>query len=309
MSLDITRRRAAKTMACAAAVSAFGSRVSAVLAAGSKQVGATAYPEWCNGMPPVYCLAYIDPNNPKHQNQDDAIARFPMALVPQDDRGYFKRWREGLRNKNSKIRLLAYICTIEETDVPGPGHRAVRPVTSAWVRHLGVTPTVDGRRRIYDPRNKDWQDAFVRACVLTMNSDAYEGIFLDQCSVFTKAAPIPSIFDEMKDALEQTLVRVREQLPNAILIGNSRYSWAGLNGEMNEGRPEDLAKEVAAPATHVRPFLNLFHHYIKEPDLREAESLFRLALKNRCFYGCCVNAQTIGWYDFFDSVLAELSGR
>lgn len=280
-----------------------------LLASASRQVfaAAPAVPEWSNGMLPLYCLAYIEPLPDLSRGQMREIAKFPLAVVPQDDRPYYHDWKRDIRRRNPDIKLLAYQMVIEETDVPGPGHRALMGASGEWVHYAGMTPRSDYKdHRFFDPRSRKWQRAMVEACDATLSSYDYDGLFFDQCSVFIKLAPVPSARAEMHEALQQVLDEVRRRHPEKILIANCSDSWRGVNGEMNEGRPDELAAEAAPFAGHVGPRFELFHHYLEGYNLDKAEQMMRLAMQNRCFFGCAPNPQTIRWYDFFDRVLASM---
>ncbi len=267
--------------------------------AGDSQSSAALLPV-LRGMPPFYCLAYIDPSEDLSSGQVQEIARFPMAIVPQDDRRRFLLWKDELRKLNPDIVLLAYQMAVEETTVPGPGHRALARANGQWVSYGGLTPSHKSRR-FYDPRSTIWQQAFVDACTQTLSSYGYDGLFLDQCSVFTVMAPLASDRAEMIDALQATLLKVRDRHGKEILVANSRLSWRGLNGEMNEGMPGTLKEEAIAFTGHVEPRVELFFHYISENNVAAAEAMMQLALANNAMFGCAPNAQTVRWYRFFDT--------
>jgi hypothetical protein len=283
------------------------------LSLASSQASELAGFGWSHGMPPLFCTAYIDPGIDSQKGQERFVAKYPLALVPQDDRKHFRRWRDDVRNINPEIKLLAYQMVIEETTVPGPGHDFLRQVKDSWVSYPGgYTPTVTfrtavGKRdhRIYDPRSNEWQNRFLEACHKTLNSYPYQGLFLDQCTVYAKAALIPSVRDEMHAALQSALYELRKAHPDKIIIGNSRYSWGGLNGEMNESRPLDMAKESSHYQWHVKPRYELFHYYMNSHLDEVAKDLFVKAISNQMFYGAGINAQTVRWYPFMDDVLSE----
>lgn len=62
---------------------------------------------------------------------------------------------------------------------------------------------------------------------------------------------IPSRPSENKcDKLfKKTLLLLRQEFTNTSLIGNANENWQVLNGELNEGWPEQMLKEVALLAT------------------------------------------------------------
>ena len=268
--------------------------------------------DWSYGMKPLFCLAYIDPGIESQKGQEKAVANFPVALVPQDDRDRFKRWRDKVRKYNPDIKLLGYQMVIEETGVPGPGHRRLAKVDNAWVEWAGgYQPTVTyrtnvsgKRKRIYDPRSEYWQTGFVESCKVLTESGEFDGLFLDQCTVYLAASPLPGVRADMRSALNSTLIKLRAELPDSLIIGNSSYSWPALNGEMNEGRPKKIGKEFQLDMQRKVPRMELFQYYSKG-NMRAVAENFRLALKHRAFFGGSVNAQTVQWLDVFDEILSE----
>ena len=120
--------------------------------------------------------------------------------------------------------------------------------------------------RIFDPRKVEWQEAFLEACRITLQSYPYDGLFLDDCTVFDIADPLPTVRAQVRQALQVTLLRLRQEFPHAIVIGNSSYNWQGLNGELNEDRPESLLAEVAPFAGHVQPTMDLYGTILKDPN-------------------------------------------
>lgn len=268
--------------------------------------------DWSYGMKPIFCVAYIDPGIESQKGQEKAVAKFPVALVPQDDRDRFKRWRDKVRKYNPDIKLLGYQMVIEETGVPGPGHRRLAKVENAWVEWAGgYQPTVTyrtnvsgKRKRIYDPRSEYWQTGFVESCKVLAESGEFDGLFLDQCTVYLAASPLPAVRADMRSALNSTLIKLRAELPDSLIIGNSSYSWPALNGEMNEGRPKKIGKEFQLDMQRKVPRMELFQYYSKGNMSAVAEH-FRLALKHRAFFGSSVNAQTAQWLDVFDEILSE----
>jgi len=269
--------------------------------------------DWSYGMRPLFCIAYIDPGIKSQQGQEEQVAKYPIALVPQDDRAHFRWWRERVRRLNPNIKMLAYQMVIEETTVPGPGHDVMRSAEKSWFHRGEISPTVTyrtstsaKRKRIFDPRLDEWQEKFLSACDQTLRSDDYAGIFLDQCTIYRSIIRNPIVYREMTDALQQTLLALRERHPSKIIIGNSRDSWLGLNGEMNESRPKDLKKETRILPDRGSSRLELFHYYMQNHhDTEAARKLFLLALENKAFFGVNVNAQTVREYKFIDEVLDD----
>ncbi len=265
-------------------------------------------------VPPLFCIAYVDPEISAQADQEATIARYPLAIVPQSVRPAQMRWRDRIKELNPKILMLGYQIVIEETMVPGPGHDQIRRAQNSWcVYPGGHKPTVDvgtSRRnlRLFDPRQVEWQEAFLNACRATLESYPYDGLFLDQCSVFEKAHPFPNIKAEMRQALQITLLRLRQEFPTVLLIGNSSFNWQGLNGELNEGRARNLMNELAPFEGHAKPTMEMYHSLLRHPnDIETVEREMALAHSRGALYGASVNYQQIPWFDLFDQVMAKYS--
>ncbi len=268
---------------------------------------------WSHGMKPLYCLAYIDPEYKPHKGQESSIAKYPIAVIPQEASSKYDSFRRRLSELNPQQKVLAYQMTLDEHVVPGPGHELLMGLQNSWLTLPGgIVPTLSTpsgnilRPRIFDPRNPVFRHYFVKACELLINEKGFDGIFLDNCTIYGRFSNIPFFGDSLMKGLQQLVEDIRTALPNAILIGNTRYDWSGLNGEMNEGRPNELSKETSFYEDHTEPTISMYHYYMKDNnDLANAEKNFRLALANNCFFGTAINAQTIKWYPFFDKVLSE----
>lgn len=270
--------------------------------------------DWSGGFPPLFCIAYINPGIKSHQGQESTVAKYPIALVPQDDRYYFHDWKNRVKDINPDMKFLAYQMVIEETTVPGPGHDIMRSLSdNVWVRNSdGTYPKVTFRTsvrkrdyRIYDPRSKEWQDGFVDACESVLDSYNYSGLFLDQCSVYMKATFNPIVRLEMFRGIQYAIDELRNRRPEAIIIANSKYDWYGLNGEMNEGRFSNLKSEISNKV-HVDPEMNMFHYYYKDSlDFEQAKRYLRYCLENKVFFGMSINNQKVEWFDCFDEMLKE----
>ncbi len=295
--------------------------VGTVLAAGSfsRAAGQTsplsmpvqAKSQLYNTIPPLFCTAYITPDAPGQENQEPLVARYPLALVPQDARPQYRRWRDKVRSLNPQIMLLGYQMVIEETTVPGPGHNVMRKVDNAWCEYPGgLTPWVHvapsrKKFRIFDPRKSAWRAAFIEACTKTLESYPFDGLLLDQCTVFTIASPLPWVREEMMAALQETLLELRNTFPSKILIGNSGRPWRGLNGVMDENRPKDYAAEFTFP-DYALPRMNLAQTRLS--NAHDSETVRRemaLAFKYGAFYGAAVDYQHVLWFDAFDEVLMK----
>ena len=111
---------------------------------------------------------------------------------------------------------------------------------------------------------------------------------------------------EMEAAIQSVLSKVRLKYPNKILIANSSKTWNDVNGEMNEGRLEDLENESNRTTVHSEPRIELFYHYLVEGEEEQAKEMFRAALWYNCFFGSSPNAQEVVYYQWFEDVLAEI---
>lgn len=259
-------------------------------------------------IPPLYCIAYIDPDIPSQANQESMVARYPLALVPQDSRRSHVQWRDRIKLLNPQIILLGYQLTIDETTVPGPGHDRLRLAKDSWcVYPNGHIPRIPPKSfRVYDPRKVEWQEAFLEACHITLASYPYDGLFLDDCTVFDIAHPSVLVRSEMREALQATLLRLRKAFPHTIFVGNGSENWIGLNGEMNEGRPQQMVQELALFSGHAHPGIDLYYSSLEGPnDIEKVKREMAVAHSQGAFYGAAVDMQHVLWFDAFDEVMAR----
>ncbi|MBE1427378.1 hypothetical protein H4684_004072 [Desulfomicrobium macestii] len=265
-------------------------------------------------IPPIFCIAYISPNVEDQKNQEHIVAKYPLVIVPQDQRYDFIRWRDKVKSINPDIKMLAYHMVIEETDVPGPGHDKLRKVKDSWcVYPGGLVPMVDAvprKMRIFDPRKSEWRSCFLDGCRATLSAYPYDGLFLDQCSVFVKSNPFPGVRDEMRRAIQDVLLQLRKEFPNMLLIGNSRYSWSGLNGEMNEFRLNEIERELRKYPGHSLPRVELVQTYLKHSnDINTIVKEMSIVHAHGGFYGTCVKAQQVLWFEEFDQVIRSYNEK
>jgi len=259
-------------------------------------------------IPKIFCVAYVDPKIQKQRNQEPTVAKYPLAIVPQSMHKTSVAWRNKIKSINPDIMFLAYQMVIEETTVPGPGHDEFRKLSNVWSSYPGgYIPSVgpsNKKRRIFDPRLKSWQDAFINACRKTLLSYPYDGLFLDQCTIYVKAHPAPWVRKEMEIALQSTILKLRKEFPDKIIIGNSRYNWKGLNGEMTENRLKDADKEFIPFNGHVKPEMNLLMSYLRDKNDKKAFiEGFEASKKLGAFYAATVTAQEVLWFDEFDDLI------
>ncbi len=258
-------------------------------------------------IPRLFCIAYISPDTPGQENQEHLAAKYPLIIVPQDTRNSFVKWRNRVRELNPDIIMLAYQMVIEETTSPGPGHDKVREALNPWCMYDNCDIPVIGkenkRRRLIDPRVTEWQDKFLDACNITLSSYDYDGLFLDQCDIFNIANPRNDVKNEMRAALQSTLLKLRSRIQNHIIIGNTRRSWAGLNGELNEANANTIEKELMPFPHHNKPVIELVQTLSRNLDKNLILSEMSTAHRYGAFYGAATDYQHILWLDEFEEIV------
>ncbi len=259
-------------------------------------------------IPPLFVTAFIDPAIAAQRGQEALVARYPLALVPQDNHEKSITWKDRVRKHNSRIILLGYQQVAHETTVPGPGHRILRGAKDTYIRYpSGRVPDIARPPRkwpLFDYRKAEWQDAFLEACAAVLKSYPYAGLFLDNCTVFNAHHPDPIVREQLREALQQSLIELRRMFPDTILIGNSSRQWTGLNGEMNEGRLKALRKEGKSFSGHAQPEMDLFMTYLKSPNDNDLlRKRLKAALRNGFMFGAAVTPQKVLWFDEFDEVI------
>lgn len=264
---------------------------------------------WSAKAPPLFCTAYIDPYIPQQGGQQARIARYPIAIVPQDDRPLAKAWRDDIRLMNPSIKLIAYQMVIEETTVPGPGHRVLGKASGVWAKWPGgYQPKVklgpNKFRRIFDPRDKRWQTAFLDACSTTLESDNYAGLMLDQCTIFDLASPVAGVRVEMLNALEATLKKLKQRHPDAFLIGNAHVRYPALSGQYIENSAEHLMLGATSDKTtsDVTFYQALFPKL--QDNLSRAIDVCERSLSAGYLFSVASNYQKVEWPSFFDEIQA-----
>jgi hypothetical protein len=209
--------------------------------------------------------------------------------------------------------MLGYLIVIQEPEMPGAGHDMLRTVHDYSIHPNGYVPMVPGaypgaKNRIYDPRSQRWQDVFISACKATLKSYPFDGLFLDQCTIFHISHPQDDARKEMMSALQSTLLRLRSELPSIYIVGNSSYKFAGLNGEMNEGRLSDLKRESVTFSGHTKPEMNMYLSVLNSSDdINTVKRDMALAHSYGLYYGACVSGSKAIWFDAFDEVIAQFN--
>lgn len=259
-------------------------------------------------LPPLFCTAYINPIYPAQAGQENIVARYPLSLVPQDTRYQFKRWRDKVKQLNPAHVMLGYLSVNNEVFSPGPGHDVINKARGEWVRWpTGYVPTAfNPPRRLFDLRSPKWRDSFLEACRVTLASYPYDGLYLDNCSVFRVAHPLPSVRTEMLESLQAALHQLRREYPNILLVANTRYNFAALNGEMNENRIRELDHEMTVFRGHQLPRLDLHQTLLEDAKDQETVKKEMIATFNRGgFYAAAVNYQKVYWFEIFDEVMDQ----
>jgi hypothetical protein len=257
----------------------------------------------------LFCIAYIAPDAAGQGNQESAVARYPLALVPQDQRALYQRWRARVRELNPNIVMLAYQMTIEETTVPGPGHDVLRQIKDAWYKNpqnQAITVAVDSpskQRRVFDPRNKAWQQKFLQACQTALHSDSFDGLFLDQCTIYENLSQDIRVKAQMQAALQNVLLELRRREPTALIIANSAATFSGVNGELNESRPEHYARELAPTPVHSKPGIELAYLRVDSATARrQLVAHLATAQAAGAYFGAGRDYQHVEWYEEFSAL-------
>lgn len=259
-------------------------------------------------IPPLFCTAYINPTVTGQAGQEAIVAKYPLSLVPQDIRAPFKRWRDKVKTLNPTQVMLGYLSVNNEVFVPGPGHDAINKARGEWARWpTGHIPTAyNPPRRLFDLRSPKWRESFMEACRVTLASYPYDGLYLDNCSVFRITHPLPSVRSEMLASLQKALLQLRAEFPRTLLVGNTRHDFKGLNGEMNENRIGEMGGEMGDFPGHHSPRMELHQTLLKNAnDVETVEKEMRETFRYGGFFSAAMNYQQVLWFDIFDEVVTK----
>lgn len=258
---------------------------------------------------PIHCVAYVDPSRDEQAGQESVVARYPLAIITQASRSIDRQWRDQVRELSPSTKLLAYQMVGEETTVPGPGHNVLRRLKDAWIIHPDgsiprVQVAVGKQRRIYDVRDPRWRSVFLEASMTTLESYPFSGLFLDQCTIHSTSHPHAFVRAEMQAALQEVLLELRRLAPSAILIGNSKMDWSGLNGEMLEGPRASRMGEILPFSGHAKPEIQLLQRRLKDAnEVNTVRQDLALASSLGLSYGASVNYQQVLWFKEFENFL------
>jgi hypothetical protein len=239
-----------------------------------------------------FCTAYISDGL-----YVDEIASYDLCIVPQDNRQPAIDWRNAIKVANPNIIMLGYIQVISESFDKGDGHNVMRTLVDKDAFSIvdNAMPlynyTQYGARRLYDPRKPAWSKAFLRACEATMFNYPFDGLFLDNCTIFNIHNPDKLVRADMESALQETLLDLRRIFPTTPIVGNCRDNWSGLNGEMNEGRLSDADSELPPYVGQTQPNMNLLQYL--GSDVTEQQAYKDKAIEHNAYFGASVNFQTV----------------
>ena len=265
--------------------------------------------------PPIYVVAYMSPQSTEEERdaEIETIAKFPMAIVGQSINA--RPWYERIRAINSDIVLLAYQMIAQDRThiTSGPGNVALAPLVDPWMYDELGQPKIfpaEGTK-LYDYRKCEWKTGIRNAVDAILDDGFFNGIFFDNCTAFalhaqdSAGAFNPIVHAELLAALQVGIDGVRADHPNIPIIGNTSRDLVGINGEMNEGRFEDLIGEVTGD-DHQKPNLNVYLHYVaNEQEFSTIRPLMETCFENKVHFAAQINAQTYHWLPEFDEVMSQ----
>jgi hypothetical protein len=257
--------------------------------------------------PKLFCIAYIEPSIRDQSGQEATIARFPLVIVPQDNLSHHRAWRKRIKELNPDIVMLVYHQSNTQVTLRGPGHDRMRALGDE-----GLLLTRSGRplsvrigqrtTQVYDPRSDAWQAAHLEASQLAIQSDDYDGLFMDNFTVFSSAILTSAPLSAQLAALQDVTARMRALWPDKLLVANSRYRFDELNGEMCENRPRDWASQLAPHEGHWQPHLNLANVLLPaDTDPARIGSLMTEVHSLGGWFAASTNYQHVFWPDVFDT--------
>lgn len=215
---------------------------------------------------PFFVTAYTITKTPA---EAALAAKYDLLIANQDTSPSHLAWLDSVKAINPNIKILAYqIITEEPGTAPGPGNTILMDrnrwnaaAQEPWLMTAAgdvAAITVGGWKvkRLFDYRKAVWQLSIKDACAAILAAYPFDGLFFDNCtaswSKHTAANPAAA------NALQNVLLDIRRAYPTKLFVGNCVENWLGLNGEMNEGRPDALA-ELPPADGQVVPNLNLYY--------------------------------------------------
>jgi hypothetical protein len=279
---------------------------------------------WPIDVPPIATWTYANgdelSSEAKRKVLAKTVCRFPLISVISMDRdhktGKFLKncslYRNMLRETNPEARLLGHLNASESHTPSSPGQRIIYAVGgehgrlgnepqnnpgTIWLErpkgHVVIRHTPWGAKSMMDFRLHRAQDTLFSAMETQyisgpsgrLGEPGWDGLFLDQLIVpGLRWGVTPLERKEMISGLQIVLSRFRSRYPNAIVIGNSPLNFADINGEVNEGRGDDL-DEVASSLNHAEPELNVYMYKPAKPASETTIAAeMNLALERNAFF-------------------------
>lgn len=250
------------------------------------------------------------------------IARFPLVLLSQTTHSsYSHASKELIRTYNPNVVLLGYQVFSEEVNraTPGPGEAlmwALRNATPDPYMRDGPggddtgTITQVGGRNLYDYRKPVWQNGILAALEALVADYAWDGFFFDNCTVFAAHHPDAAVRAQLLLALRGFLRDVvRPRFPNLLLIGNSGDpAFEGLNGELNENRPNDYATELPSSPLHSQPEVKLAHRITADETVFATASAQADAYGSHVFQGAGPDYNLPYWFSTHTRLVQRTHG-
>jgi len=251
--------------------------------------------------PRIYCIDWIQVETDAQRGQEETVARFPLAVHDAVLTAAHVEHLQRVKALNPEQVMLGYVIWNHETSAVGPGNEILQTLSDdAYV----PTVTVDGNR-LFDFREYEVQGALLEACRATLDAYPFDGLFLDNCTVWdAAAAPNTAARTDMENALLRTLAKLRAMYPEHLLIGNTADNWPHLNGEQNEDRTADWAAEFISYPGHASPEMNLAMVLMDDTGgtSQTAVATHYAAARHyaNTWFGACVDYQHPVWWDAYD---------
>ncbi len=178
------------------------------------------------------------------------LATYPLLILPQANDAATIAWRNSIKAINPGILMLGYQMVASDAHtVPGPGN-AIMP-NYGYCRDASGAVILVNNVALHDYRHSYWRSAFLRACQTVMGSYPWDGLFLDNCAVWSNMSTDPGVLSVMQSSLQQALADLRTLFPQSLLTGNSAQHFGSLNGELHENYTDAFSEP------HVQPEINI----------------------------------------------------
>lgn len=160
----------------------------------------------------LFCIAYLDPKNPEHNalGQAETVGRYDLAIVnllePTRDCG---PWLDVARRINPDLKVIAYVQVATQDFTP-----SVSGMTTRQAHSLAWLPGETYNGRLYSGyQSHAWQDAFHAACDATLRAYPVDGLFFDNCAVWSRHVRRPDDGPAMSEALQCVITEQRQRHP------------------------------------------------------------------------------------------------